>query len=236
MALTTKNWNTYETVIKRCLKFELRGRKNVPMAVQIPSDKRFQETGAAETVALSQDSAALSGGNPVIERAPPEDRLVEAARQKGAALLLSGACYRDGDTLRLQARLTDAATGESVYTFNVETADMSAANGGIDELAERVVAAVAAHLDLWIDISVMRPPATYQVFLLFQRGLELVCRQRFLGLFEGELRLSVALLRLQIVLHHFDEQLVRREVEQPPEGVFPVPRRRAAAAAQAPAL
>jgi len=119
--------------------------------------QRFAETGAAETVILSPGPSN-------------EDLLFEQARQKGAALLLSGACFPDGETIRLQARLTNPVSGESVYAFEAETVEEGAAAVGAAALGEKVVAAVAAHLDHNFDITLMRPPCTYEAYQAFQSG------------------------------------------------------------------
>jgi DNA-binding winged helix-turn-helix (wHTH) protein len=120
--------------------------------------QRFAETGAAEVVPMKRT---------------PEDEALERAREQGAGLLLFGASYLEGDTLRLQARLTDVAAGDLVYAFEPTVVPRAAAAGSIDALCDRVVAAVAAHLEFDIDISVQRPPATYETFQAYRRAEEL---------------------------------------------------------------
>jgi tetratricopeptide (TPR) repeat protein len=122
--------------------------------------QRFTETGAAEVVPMNE--AALEGA-------------LENAREQGAGLLLSGASYLDGETLRLQARLTDVTTGDLIHAFEPVAVARDAGAEGIETLRERVLAAVAAHVNsTFINISVMRPPSSYEAFQSVQRGLELL--------------------------------------------------------------
>jgi tetratricopeptide (TPR) repeat protein len=120
--------------------------------------QRFTETGAAEVVPMTE--APLEGA-------------LENAREKGAGLLFSGASYLDGDTLRLQARLTDVATGDLLYAFEPVTASLEAAAEGIDSLRERVVAAVATHLLFEFHLGVNTPASNYDAYQAFQQGSEL---------------------------------------------------------------
>ncbi len=124
--------------------------------------QRFTETGAAEAVPMEGGQA--EGGSLVLP----------FARQRGAALVLSGASYLDGETLRLQARLVDAAIGDLIYAFEPVTAARGEASDAIDVLRERVVAAVAAHVNSpLIDISLVRPPASYEAFQAYERAEEM---------------------------------------------------------------
>jgi tetratricopeptide (TPR) repeat protein len=120
--------------------------------------QRFAETGATEVV--SMDGASL-------------DSALEMAREQEAGLLLSGGYYLEGAKLSLQARLTDVATSDLIYAFEPVEAVPDAAAEGIDVLRERIVSAVAMHVTPNLDVSVMRPPATYQAFQLVLRGAEI---------------------------------------------------------------
>jgi tetratricopeptide (TPR) repeat protein len=123
--------------------------------------QRFTETGTAEAVPMEREQTGR------------ESRILEYARQRGAGLVLSGATYLDGEALRLQARLVDAATGDLIYAFEPVTATRDAAAEGIDELRDRVVAAVAAHVLIQdVDIAFMNPPSSFEAFQAFRRGFE----------------------------------------------------------------
>jgi tetratricopeptide (TPR) repeat protein len=125
--------------------------------------QRFTETGAAEAVPMEAGQA--EGGSQVLR----------FAREQGVALTLSGASYLDGETLRLQARLVEVATGDLIYAFEPVTAARDAATDAINALGERVLAAVAAHVNNpLIDISVMTPPASFEAFQALERWEEML--------------------------------------------------------------
>jgi tetratricopeptide (TPR) repeat protein len=136
--------------------------------------QRFTESAAAEVVLLLDAlEEALS-----TERDRDQRRgtayLLERARQRGAGLVLSGAYYLDGDTLRLQARLVDVATGDLIHAFQPVGATRDAVADGIDSLSDRLMAGVAAHVAHYdFDIAVMRPPSTYEAYQAYRQGDEL---------------------------------------------------------------
>jgi tetratricopeptide (TPR) repeat protein len=62
------------------------------------------------------------------------------------------------------------ACRDLVYTFEPVAVAREAAAQGIETLRERVVAAVAAHVE-YIDISVVSPPSSYEAFQSFQKSM-----------------------------------------------------------------
>lgn len=44
-AFTTKSWNTFQTIIKRCLKFKERGGKRVPANSALPAAESSSQSG-----------------------------------------------------------------------------------------------------------------------------------------------------------------------------------------------
>ena len=135
--------------------------------------RRFTETGAVEAVPMADALQNPPSAGPDRDQRRGWAHVLERARQRGAGLVLAGAYYLDGEILRLQARLVDAATGDLIYAFEPVIVAREAAAEGIDSLRERVVAAVAAHVNMNdIDIAVMRPPSTYDAYQAYQRGME----------------------------------------------------------------
>lgn len=70
------------------------------------------------------------------------------ARRTGAGLVVSGAYYRSGDTLMLQAAVTDAGTGRIAQVVGPILSPARAPVAGLDELRSRVMTALAAVVDL----------------------------------------------------------------------------------------
>jgi tetratricopeptide (TPR) repeat protein len=140
--------------------------------------QRFTDTGAAEAVPIADVARAAPSGTQAGEPTLGWDRIVELARERGAGLVLTGATYLDGETLRLQESLVDTASGDLIYSFEPVAVVRGKPVEGIETLRERVLAAVAAHViyhDV-INIAVMRPPSSYEAFQSFQRGKELFAR------------------------------------------------------------
>jgi len=136
--------------------------------------QRFTETGAVEVVPLADALQELPSTGPDRDLGRGWASVLQVARQRGASLVLAGAYYLQGDTLRLQARLVDASTGDLIYAFEPVAATRDSPAEGIDSLGERVLAGVAAHVNAPdFDIAVMRPPSTYEAFQAFQRAEEL---------------------------------------------------------------
>jgi tetratricopeptide (TPR) repeat protein len=120
--------------------------------------QRFTETGAAEVVPMDEATVVSA---------------LENAQEQGAALVVSGAYYLEGERLSFQARLSDVATSDLIYAFEPVSASRDAATEGIDALRERIVAAAAMHLTPNFDVSVMRPPSTHEAFQIALRGVEI---------------------------------------------------------------
>lgn len=73
---------------------------------------------------------------------------VALARRTGARLAVSGAYYRSGDSLLLQATLTDARTGRISRVVGPVVSSTRAPVAGLDELRSRVMTALATVVDL----------------------------------------------------------------------------------------
>jgi DNA-binding SARP family transcriptional activator/TolB-like protein len=70
------------------------------------------------------------------------------AHRTGAGLVVSGAYYRTGDTLLLQAAVTDAGTGRVAQVVGPILSSTRAPVAGLDELRSRVMTALATVVDL----------------------------------------------------------------------------------------
>ena len=135
--------------------------------------RRFIETAAAEVAPLAETLQGASSTELEGAQTAGGAGVLQLARQRGAGLVLTGAYYLDGETLRWQVRLADATTGDLVHAFEPVIVAREAAAEGIDLLRERIVAAVAVHVNFQdVDIAVMRPTSSYEAFQAFQRGLE----------------------------------------------------------------
>ena len=73
---------------------------------------------------------------------------VTLAHRTGAAMVISGSYYRTGDTLFVQAAVTDAHTGRIVRVVGPILSSVRAPVAALDELRSRVMTALAAAVDV----------------------------------------------------------------------------------------
>jgi tetratricopeptide (TPR) repeat protein len=125
----------------------------------------------AEAVLLGGDAAGIAASAETVLRRPREDRARQMARALGAGLLVSGSYYGlENSIVQLQARLIDVATEETLYAFQPVSAPGASCAQAVELLRDRIVAAVAVHLDPGLDITVIRPPASFEAFLEWKRA------------------------------------------------------------------
>jgi len=102
------------------------------------------------------------------QRIVPAQDLGKATRAK---LVVSGAFYRQGDKLQIQAQILDAETGKLSAAVEPVTRPSSATTDLIEELTERVLGVVAMKYSpvLSVVFGVIHPP-TYKAFQEFTQG------------------------------------------------------------------
>ena len=138
------------------------GQRAVDLIVQ-----RFSEVGMADGV-LTMDAVPYPPGRITERDKPPRrDSAVQPTGAKGPHVMVSGSYYLDGEKLEFQARLTDYETGELVYALEPLSTMRSDAAEALDDLRERVVAAVGFHWDMKFDVRFMNPPSSYDALLRF---------------------------------------------------------------------
>ncbi len=102
------------------------------------------------------------------------DPLRALALATGAATVVSGAYYRQGDSLRFQAQVTDANRGRLVRSIEPVSGLVVRPTEVVERLRQRVTAGLAALLDpklgamAWNTIE----PPTYEAYSAFMLGLE----------------------------------------------------------------
>jgi DNA-binding SARP family transcriptional activator/tetratricopeptide (TPR) repeat protein len=138
----------------------------------------ISRTGAFEVVPAT---AVLAAQPYAASRDPagPDDadaRLRALARETGAGLVVSGAYYRQGAELHLQARILDAATGRVVRPVEPVTAPADSSVAGIDRLRARVLAALAPVGDTVTHARSTVDPPTYEAYRAYIQGLETFVR------------------------------------------------------------
>jgi DNA-binding SARP family transcriptional activator/tetratricopeptide (TPR) repeat protein/TolB-like protein len=103
----------------------------------------------------------------------------KVAGETGAGIIVTGAVYRQGDSLWFQSRTTDVGDGRLLRAVAPAASPVAAPLVGVDTLRQRVMAQVAAHLDVRLATlgeSYGRPP-TYTAYQKWLEGIDLFMRR-----------------------------------------------------------
>jgi len=124
--------------------------------------------GVSRTGVLEVVPATLGWGT----EGPNDPAIWALARETGAGIVVTGSFYREGETLYLQARALDAATGRVIGPVSSVETQVGAAVSGIDLLRTRVLAALAPLADTVYHLRVASPPPTFQTYQAYLEGMQ----------------------------------------------------------------
>jgi tetratricopeptide (TPR) repeat protein/TolB-like protein len=112
-----------------------------------------------------------------------EARLQSLARAARARIVVSGAYYRQGDSLRFQAQISDAATGEVIAALDPVSGPTTRPLEAVGTLRQRVMVALAGRVNprlaTW-GAAVSRLPS-YDAYLEHAAGIEAYARTEYLA-------------------------------------------------------
>jgi TolB-like protein len=100
------------------------------------------------------------------------DPLRALARETGAGTVVSGTYYLQGDSLRFQARITDASHDRLLVALDPVSGPEGAPMEAIDALRERVTGAVASKLEAVHEMATQQHPPLYEAYREFIAGFE----------------------------------------------------------------
>jgi hypothetical protein len=107
---------------------------------------------------------------------PPTDAASSVntrAKEARAGLLVTGAIYREGDVIRLQARITDLVTGRVAGSIDPVEARQESLTDGVDELSRRVQAALYPRLDTVLThVRAVEKPPRFDAYREYLAGRE----------------------------------------------------------------
>ena len=104
--------------------------------------QRFSEVGRSANVVTADAVPHPPGGENTSEEPRKEDSTLRSVGEKGPHILVSGSYYLDGENVEFHARLTDYNSGEPLHAFAPITTHRSDPAKALENLRERVVAAV----------------------------------------------------------------------------------------------
>lgn len=94
------------------------------------------------------------------------------AGETRAGTIVSGAYYLQGDSLRFQARITDAVRGRVLQALDPVSGPRAAPLVAIDALQQRVTGGVAASLEAVHELGTRQRPPLYEAYREFIAGFE----------------------------------------------------------------
>ena len=103
----------------------------------------------------------------------PKDPLIALAEATGAGLVVSGAYYLQGQTLQVQARITNAVENRLLYAVEPASGPRDNAMQAVEVVRKRVVEAVAASQGTTMELLAQeRKPPKYEAYQEFLRAEE----------------------------------------------------------------
>ena len=118
---------------------------------------------------VANASAAVSAGLAGIDAV----EVVEGAESRATAgTVVTGALYRQGDSIQLSATITDPNSGKTVYTVGPVVAPANRPSDAIESLSDRVVGGVAIMLDPTWGVQGVLParPPRWDAYREFHQG------------------------------------------------------------------
>ncbi len=101
-----------------------------------------------------------------------DDAVRLLAGETRAGTIVSGAYYLQGDSLRFQARITDAMRGRVLQALDPVNGPRAAPLVAIDALQQRVTGGVAASLEAVHELGTRQQPPLYEAYREFIAGFE----------------------------------------------------------------
>jgi DNA-binding SARP family transcriptional activator/TolB-like protein len=135
--------------------------------------QRLAETGLVDVV--DARTAMLAARRP-IGVGPAAVRAL--ANETGAGTIVWGSYYRDGDSLRFQAQISDARFGRLLRSVDPVSGPARAPLVAVDRLREHVTGALAVLYNPRLSEEIQRAtsPPTYEAYQEFELGLDLQVR------------------------------------------------------------
>ncbi|HUQ81029.1 MAG TPA: tetratricopeptide repeat protein, partial [Gemmatimonadaceae bacterium] len=139
---------------------------------------------AADWVAqgLAMTGVVEVAGAPTLGAAGNEVELKTAAAEVGAGTVVSGTYYTEGDSVRVQARVTNVAEWKVARAVAPVSAAKAAPSKLLEPLRQRVMAVLAVdHDPRYAALNTGAPPPTYDAYDQFLAGIDVFERGDFAG-------------------------------------------------------
>ena len=134
--------------------------------------QRLGETGLVEVVDIR--SALLASDEADSLPHLPGGRIRSLADQTGAGTVVLGSYYKDGDSLRFQAQVSDATRGRLLFAIPPISVSATSPLAGVDLVRERVTGGLAAQFNPRLSefVRQTRQPPTYAAYRETMLGVD----------------------------------------------------------------
>ncbi len=171
----------------------------------------------SEIAAVEIASGILQAGHRIVDLAAVRvavpgavsaSGLAALVRDHGSTMMVKGSFTKSADSLRFQASVTEAATGNVLYQLDPETAPRGAPLPAIERLRDRLLSAVAG-AEVARQVRVTLRPPKYEAFQAYRLAMASVASR---GICNGESRPHIAR-ALQLDSLYMDAFTLRIECE-----------------------
>ena len=174
------------------------GRMAADWITQGLTETDFIEVVDVQTALATSRDLAKAG----VTGAGPSSALA-LARETAARTVISGAYYRDGDSLQFHVQVSDARRGRLVQGLSPVSAHVGSPLDAITHLRDRVLASLADRLDprlAFFEPKLATPPS-YDAYVAYAQGLEVFLTENFAGAakhFDRAIEIDPAFLRARL--------------------------------------
>ena len=149
------------------------GDRSLDPLGRMASDWITQGLSRVEGFEVVPSTSVLVARPPGSPEPARRDPLRSLAEETGAGVVVSGSYYLQGQTLRFQAKVTDAVHGRLMYALDPVAGPVTAPMEAIDGLRQRVMGAIAVSTRAELEFAELRPPL-YDAYREFVAGFEVI--------------------------------------------------------------
>jgi tRNA A-37 threonylcarbamoyl transferase component Bud32/tetratricopeptide (TPR) repeat protein/TolB-like protein len=133
----------------------------------------LQEMGPIEVVDARTVASESEATSSAVQ--PGTASTLELARSVGAGTLVSGAFYRDADSIRIVSQVTEVGTGTLLYSLDPVAGSVASPLDAVETLRQRVTGAIATIFDQAWSVQSFRPPR-YDAYREYMAAAPLIGR------------------------------------------------------------
>ncbi len=141
----------------------------------------LQKTGIVDVIPSPTAIQASQFVQTEMQSGRSRDPVRALAEETGAGIVISGAYYREGETLQFQVQVTDAHAGRLLDALDPVSGSPESPREAIERLRQRVMGFLAVSFDerLATQASTAGQPPTFEAYRAFNEGMERYIRDEY---------------------------------------------------------